>query len=212
MVAFFFADTTTEGTGAAEFKILAQHHHHLIIIIFMSRGGRGRGRGGFGGGNNAASLPMGLSFSELQNLSREATALYPPRTTLPIFPEPTPSEKKIASLQLGFSKRLLKSKYHVTDRLRSNNRHFFERYSDKYLPSLTCRPTLKRKDLHAPFFPTEIFEDYFVSSSSSQTQATKKRRTISKQSAKIDLDALGMDERSNDGVPLFFLFFYMFYN
>ena len=23
------------------------------------------------------------------------------------------------------------------------------------------QPTLKRKDLHAPFFPSEVFEDYF---------------------------------------------------
>ena len=35
------------------------------------------------------------------------------------------------------------------------------RYSDKYRPSSSTQPTLKRKDLHAPFFPTEIFEDYF---------------------------------------------------
>jgi DNA-directed RNA polymerase III subunit RPC7 len=36
-----------------------------------------------------------------------------------------------------------------------------ERYSDKYRPSAATQPTLKRKDLHAPFFPTEVFEDYF---------------------------------------------------
>lgn len=44
----------------------------------MSRGrgggGRGRGRGGFGGG---ALPPMGLTFADLQSLSREATAMYP---------------------------------------------------------------------------------------------------------------------------------------
>lgn len=39
------------------------------------RGGRGGGRGGFGG---AATLPpMGLTFADIQNMSREATALYP---------------------------------------------------------------------------------------------------------------------------------------
>ena len=35
------------------------------------------------------------------------------------------------------------------------------RYSDKYRPYVTSRPSLKRSDLHAPFFPAEIFEDYF---------------------------------------------------
>lgn len=41
------------------------------------RGGRGGVRGGFGGANNPP--PMGLTFADLQNLSREATALYPVR-------------------------------------------------------------------------------------------------------------------------------------
>ncbi len=35
------------------------------------------------------------------------------------------------------------------------------RYSDKYRPSPTSQPTLKRKDFHQPFFPQEVFEDYF---------------------------------------------------
>ena len=35
------------------------------------------------------------------------------------------------------------------------------RYSDKYRPSPAAQPNLKRKDLHQPFFPSEIFEDYF---------------------------------------------------
>lgn len=35
------------------------------------------------------------------------------------------------------------------------------RYSDKYRPSPASQPTLKRKDLHQPFFPQEIFEEYF---------------------------------------------------
>lgn len=36
-----------------------------------------------------------------------------------------------------------------------------ERYSDKYRQSPASQPTLRRKELHAPFFPTEIFEGYF---------------------------------------------------
>lgn len=35
------------------------------------------------------------------------------------------------------------------------------RYSDKYRPSPAAQPTLKRKEMHQPFFPSEIFEDYF---------------------------------------------------
>lgn len=39
------------------------------------RGGRGwgRGRGAF------AALPMGLTHADIQNMSREATAMYPVR-------------------------------------------------------------------------------------------------------------------------------------
>lgn len=39
------------------------------------RGGRGGGRGGFGGA--AALPPMGLTFADIQNLSRDPTQLYP---------------------------------------------------------------------------------------------------------------------------------------
>jgi len=49
----------------------------------MSRGGRGgRGRGGFGrgrGGFAGSMPPMGLTFADIQSLSREEDALYPVR-------------------------------------------------------------------------------------------------------------------------------------
>jgi DNA-directed RNA polymerase III subunit RPC7 len=35
------------------------------------------------------------------------------------------------------------------------------RYSDKYRSSTMDQPALKRKELHAPFFPPELFEGYF---------------------------------------------------
>jgi hypothetical protein len=35
------------------------------------------------------------------------------------------------------------------------------RYSDKYRPSTASQPTLKKKDLYAPYFPPDIFEGYF---------------------------------------------------
>lgn len=42
-----------------------------------SRGGRGSGRGGFGARGAAGLPPMGLTFADIQSMSREATALYP---------------------------------------------------------------------------------------------------------------------------------------
>ncbi|KIK02375.1 hypothetical protein K443DRAFT_677612, partial [Laccaria amethystina LaAM-08-1] len=100
---------------------------------------------------------MGLTFADLQNLSREATELYPPMR-VPVFTEPSDEEKKIAELQLGIAARLRTSQYYIVEKTKSTE---LPRYSDKYRPSSTTQPTLKRKDLHAPFFPTEIFEDYF---------------------------------------------------
>jgi len=41
------------------------------------RGGRAGGRGGFGGAT--ALPPMGLSFADIQNLSRDPTQFYPVR-------------------------------------------------------------------------------------------------------------------------------------
>ena len=43
-------------------------------LVGGGRGWRGGGGGGFGGASNS---PMGLSFADIQNLSREAFALYP---------------------------------------------------------------------------------------------------------------------------------------
>lgn len=42
-------------------------------------GGRGRGRGGGRGGFGSSLPPMGLTFADIQSMSREATALYPVR-------------------------------------------------------------------------------------------------------------------------------------
>ncbi|KAH9478389.1 hypothetical protein JR316_0008843 [Psilocybe cubensis] len=147
------------------------------------RGGRGGGRGGFGGASNLP--PMGLTFADLQNLSREATALYPVRD-VPIFTESTKDEKEIARLQLGFASRLRKSQYYVVERTKTSE---LERYSDKYRPSAVSQPTLKRKDLHAPFFPSEVLEDYF-------NPKRKKRATTQSDSLKPKLN---LDELNEDG-------------
>ena len=52
------------------------------FVCTMSRAGRGGGRGGFSGrntfgGNNPP--PMGLTFADIQAISREQSALYPVR-------------------------------------------------------------------------------------------------------------------------------------
>ena len=69
-----------------------------------------------------------------------------------------------------------KSQYYIVEKTKSSGKSKFtiqfrcsptflfpelERYSDKYRPSVMSQPALKRKNLHAPFFPSEVFEDYF---------------------------------------------------
>ncbi|KAJ2936479.1 hypothetical protein H1R20_g617, partial [Candolleomyces eurysporus] len=140
---------------------------------------------------------MGLTFADLQNLSREATALYPNRH-LPVFTDANEEEKKVAELQLGLVSRLKSSQYYVVERSKSTE---LPRYSDKYRPSLNTQPTLKRKELHAPFFPTELFEDYF-------NPKRMKKAAAKSANAKINLDDLmnegdeeekSADERSEVG-------------
>ena len=46
------------------------------------RGGRGGGRGGRGGFGPSSLPPMGLSFADIQNMSREQQELYPVRFEL----------------------------------------------------------------------------------------------------------------------------------
>ncbi|KAJ7461810.1 hypothetical protein B0H11DRAFT_2241626 [Mycena galericulata] len=69
-----------------------------------------------------------------------------------------PDEKRIAAYQIGFAQRLRKSAYYVVETTKSTE---LPRYSDKYRPSVASQPTLKKKDLHAPYFPPDIFDGYF---------------------------------------------------
>ncbi|TFK93346.1 hypothetical protein K466DRAFT_572570 [Polyporus arcularius HHB13444] len=163
----------------------------------MSRGGRGGGRGGFGGGGRggfgASNLPpMGLTFADIQSLSREESALYPPLEPLPLLTEYNDEEKRIAELQIGFATRLRNSAYYIVETTKSTE---LPRYSDKYRPSLASQPTLKRKDLHQPFFPQEVFEDYF---NPKKRKAAKKKDTTKR----VNLDEMVEDaeeqEKSGD--------------
>ncbi|KAF5379177.1 hypothetical protein D9615_006020 [Tricholomella constricta] len=175
------------------------------------RGGRGGGRGGRGGFGGGSTLPpMGLSFSDIQNLSREATAMYPPRR-LPVMTEFTTEEASIADLQIGFASRLRKSAYYVVEKTKSTGKigqslcanytsevaaPELPRYSDKYRPSVSAQPTLKRKDLNEAFFPPVIFDSYF--------NPKKKRKVINTKTSgkqRMNLDEMGDDdeeEKSGD--------------
>ena len=107
--------------------------------MFRSRGGRGRGggRGGFGAGNPP---PMGLSFADIQAISREATEMYPvchiptfhlshrfnahlKTRELPVFTEFSAEEKKISQLQTGFATRLRASPYYIVEVTKSTGVH-----------------------------------------------------------------------------------------
>ncbi|PPR02000.1 hypothetical protein CVT24_011123 [Panaeolus cyanescens] len=165
----------------------------------MSRGGGGRGgrgggrggRGGFGGQNNAP--PMGLTFADIQNLSREATALYPP-FTVPVFTEPSNDEKRIAELQLDYAARMRRSQYYIVEKTKSSGK---QRYSDKYRPSAASRPTLKRKELHEPFFPEELLEDYFNPKRNKKSGIGKGPKKVQLNLDQFD-DDLDDEEKSGD--------------
>ncbi|EKM57641.1 uncharacterized protein PHACADRAFT_251378 [Phanerochaete carnosa HHB-10118-sp] len=152
----------------------------------MSRGGRGGGRGGRGGlggrggfGGGATLPPMGLTFADIQNMSRDESQLYPSLDPLPLLTEYSEEEREIAQLQIGFATRLRRSAYYVIETTKSTD---LPRYSDKYRSSPAAQPTLKRKDLHRPFFPQETFEDYF----NPKRRKTSERKSIKK----ISLDKL----------------------
>ncbi|KXN92127.1 hypothetical protein AN958_09219 [Leucoagaricus sp. SymC.cos] len=151
------------------------------------RGGRGGGRGGFGGA--AALPPMGLSFADIQNLSRDPTQLYPARH-LPVFTDPGKDENSAVELQLGFVQRLRESPYYIVERTKNNE---LPRYSDKYRPSSATQPTLRKRDLNPGFFPAEVFEDYF------NPRRKRKAHGKSKSSTSvIDLDELDEDDNEED--------------
>ncbi|KAF8842956.1 hypothetical protein BDN67DRAFT_898217 [Paxillus ammoniavirescens] len=142
--------------------------------------------------------PMGLTFADIQAMSREADALYPPLDPLPVLLDYSSEEKKICELQTGFAARLRRSAYYVVETIKAKD---LERYSDKYRQSPASQPTLKRKDLHAPFFPPEIIEGYF--------NPRKKRKAEQKvKVSRVNLDELveeaeelekSGDERSDVG-------------
>ncbi|KAJ8502038.1 hypothetical protein ONZ45_g11908 [Pleurotus djamor] len=148
------------------------------------RGARGGGRGGFGRGELP---PMGLTFADIQSMSREATALYPPRTSLPVLEEIKESEKQIYELQIAYEARLRKSAYYLVEDTASDD---LPRYSDKYLTAATSHPTLKKKDFHEPFFPSDVYDSYF--------NPRKKRKVQAKVTSTTRMNLDEMDDDKED--------------
>jgi len=158
----------------------------------VGRGGRGGGRGGRGGGFGPSNLPpMGLTFAEIQSMSRDATELYPPMDPLPVLTSVTEEERRICELQTGFAERLRTSAYYIVESTKSDD---LPRYSDKYRPSPASQPTLRRKDLHAPFFPQEIFEDFF------NPKRKKRDKMVSNKRVKLDELDIGDEEHDEEKV------------
>ncbi|KAL0577189.1 hypothetical protein V5O48_004787 [Marasmius crinis-equi] len=146
--------------------------------------GRGRGRGGRGGFGGSRELPpMGLTFADIQAMSREQTALYPPMRP-PVLREYSDSERKITQLQTGFARRLRQSQYYVVESTKNTE---LPKYSDKYRPSVATQPKLRRHDLHPAFFPTEIYEGYF-------NPKKAKTRKITANKKRMNIDNLVDDE------------------
>lgn len=127
-------------------------------------------------------LPIGVTFADIQNLSREASELYPPLEPLPVLSTISEKDKRIAGFQSGFVSRLEHSKYYVVEKHKSTD---LQRYSDKYRPSVSSRPALRKGDLHAPFFPKALLEEYFNPSQNKKTKRPQKR---------VNLDDLADDD------------------
>ncbi|QRV76784.1 DNA-directed RNA polymerase III subunit RPC31 [Ceratobasidium sp. AG-Ba] len=153
----------------------------------MSRGGRGGfggGRGGFGGAANMP--PMGLSFADIQSLSREPTALYPPMDPLPLLSSVTEEEKEIIALQDGVVARLRASPYYIVEPEKKEEE---SRYSDRFLRP-AAPPKLQAKDLNPAFFPPDLWDAYF--------NPKKRKAKKAKERARLNLDNIEAEDGKED--------------
>ncbi|KAB5593879.1 DNA-directed RNA polymerase III subunit rpc31 [Ceratobasidium theobromae] len=148
----------------------------------MSRGGRGGFGGGRGFGGASNMPPMGLSFADIQSLSREPTALYPPVDPLPLLSPIADAEKEIIALQEGVAARLRASPYYIVE---SHKKDDEPRYSDKFLKS-TASVKLQAKDLNPTFFPPDLWDAYF--------NPKKRKAKAAKERARLNLDNLEVEE------------------
>lgn len=157
-------------------------------------GGRGGGRGGFGGrgGLFGGSMPpMGLTFADLQTLSREPTAMYPDMDPLPVLTEFDDDERRSCQSQNDLIHRLRRSKYYIVE---EEKRTDLPRYSDKYRPTAAAQPKLVPSDLNKEFFPPELWEMFF-------NPKKKPKKMKPKRAKKLDINDLGIedDDEKKDG-------------
>ncbi|KAI6043933.1 hypothetical protein EDC04DRAFT_2877918 [Pisolithus marmoratus] len=157
----------------------------------MSRGGRGGGRGGRGGfrggGGGAFGTgtmpPMGLTFAEVQAMSREADTLYP---------DYSEEEKRICELQNGFATRLRKSAYYV-----SGGRKFFpQEIFESYFNPKKKRRTEKKPKL------SRLHLDDFVEDAEEQEKSGDEGSIPGSQQAESDYDV--DEEYDNDYADNYF--------
>ncbi|KZS87277.1 hypothetical protein SISNIDRAFT_419887 [Sistotremastrum niveocremeum HHB9708] len=139
---------------------------------------------------------MGLTFADLQAISKEETGLFPPMDPLPILTSIKPEELEILDLQRGFVKRLRQSQYYLVETVKSTD---LPRYSDKYRPIATAQPTLKRKDLNPSFFPPDLFDAHFNPRKKRKTKASTTKKGINLDDLKDDDDQSGSEKGSKDG-------------
>ncbi|KAL0959670.1 hypothetical protein HGRIS_011369 [Hohenbuehelia grisea] len=109
-----------------------------------------------------------------------------PRDQLPVLDAFTETEKRISTLQTGITLRLRKSPYYIIETTKSTD---LPRYSDKYFTAVASHPVLKRKELHAPFFPIDIFDGYFN---------PRKKRKVAQPSTSTKM-RMNLDELNDDG-------------
>ncbi|KAJ1310874.1 hypothetical protein OPQ81_009391 [Rhizoctonia solani] len=129
---------------------------------------------------------MGLSFADIQSLSREPTALYPPIEPLPMLSSITNEEREIIALQDGVAARLRASPYYIVEPQKKEEE---TRYSDKFLKSTTSIK-LQAKDLNPAFFPPELWDAYF--------NPKKRKAKKAKERARVNLDNLEANENEDE--------------
>jgi len=140
----------------------------------------------------ASQLPIGITYADLQQMSREATPLYPPLDPMPVLTQITEQEKAICQLQVGVATRLRNSAYYIME---DKSAHELERYSDRFRPTARSRPTLPPNFLNKDFFPASIWEDHFNPKKKATGGGTKLKRRKSK----VDWSTLGTEGEGEAG-------------
>jgi len=135
--------------------------------------------------------PMGLSFTEINSLSKEPAALYP-LMDIPALSEITDDERRTWKHQDELAARLRRSAYYIIEETKSKE---LPRFSDKYRLDANTRPKLKESDLNKQFFPPQIWDIYFNPKKRRKDDPSKKK----KKKPALNLDALESAEA--DGAP-----------